>query len=151
VSELTFTSLKRPPYSRSRRSMSGPSTLQGSHHGAQKSTTTGTSMEASMTSRSNDDRVVSIMDLTPPARIDARALRAVSTPALEIASDALGARGRNPPTRHNVGSGSIRRAKFHGAAAEVAGRTYRYRRARRRRAAHRAARGQRPHPRARDT
>src|SRR5688572_22597034 len=61
VSEFTFTSFHRPPYSRSRRSSNGPSTLQGPHHGAQKSTSTGTSIEDSITSRSNEDRVASII------------------------------------------------------------------------------------------
>src|SRR5690349_18668320 len=61
VSEFTFTSRKRPPYSRSSRSRSGPSALHGPHQGAQKSTSTGTSMEASITSRSKDDSVASII------------------------------------------------------------------------------------------
>src|SRR3954468_9619488 len=61
VSAFTFTSLNRPPYSRSSFSISGPSDLQGPHQGAQKSTMTGTSMEASITSRSNEDNVASIM------------------------------------------------------------------------------------------
>src|SRR5688572_2660758 len=62
VSEFTFTSRHRPPYSRSSFSRSGPSTLHGPHHGAQKSTRTGTSIEASITSRSNVDKVASIID-----------------------------------------------------------------------------------------
>src|SRR5258706_16211354 len=61
VSELTFTSFQRPPYSRSSFSSSGPSTLHGPHHGAQKSTSTGTSIEGSITSRSNEDKVASII------------------------------------------------------------------------------------------
>src|SRR5260370_21458213 len=51
-SELTFTSLKRPAYSRSSFSSIGPRDLHGPHHGAQKSTSTGTAAEASRTSRS---------------------------------------------------------------------------------------------------
>jgi hypothetical protein len=35
--------------------------LQGPHHGAQKSTSTGTSIEGSITSRSNEDKVASII------------------------------------------------------------------------------------------
>src|SRR4051812_37669067 len=71
VSEFTFTSLKRPPYSRSSFSRSGPSALHGPHHGAQKSTSTGTSIEASMTSRSKEERVASIMGARVSHRYDA--------------------------------------------------------------------------------
>ena len=45
-----FTSLNRPLYSASICSSRGPSTLQGPHQGAQKSTSTGVCMDASMTS-----------------------------------------------------------------------------------------------------
>src|SRR5262245_13875029 len=77
VSEFTLTSVKRPPYSRSSFSRTGPSGLQGPHQGAQKSTSTGTSIEASMTSRSNEDSVVSIMTF-PPVPYRARKGRCVS-------------------------------------------------------------------------
>ena len=51
-SELTLTSLTRPPNASVTLSRVGPSARHGPHHGAQKSTTTGIVFEASMTSRS---------------------------------------------------------------------------------------------------
>ena len=45
-SELTLTSLKRPPYSAASFSSIGVSARQGAHQGAQKSTTTGRVLEA---------------------------------------------------------------------------------------------------------
>ena len=51
-SELTFTSLTRPPNDSATLSRVGPSARHGPHQGAQKSTTTGTVFEASTTSRS---------------------------------------------------------------------------------------------------
>src|SRR5258708_20875200 len=59
--ESGWTSRRRPPYSCSSFSRRGPSILHGPHQGAQKSTMVGTSSEASITSRSKEDSVVSIM------------------------------------------------------------------------------------------
>src|SRR6478672_2132269 len=82
VSAFTLTSLKRPPYSRSSFSISGPSTLQGPHQGAQKSTITGTSMEASITSRSNEDSVASIMGF--PSLMDREGAGALGSGAASV-------------------------------------------------------------------
>ena len=51
-SESILASLKRPAYSASSFPAPGPSDLQGPHHGAQKSTSTGTVIEAATTSAS---------------------------------------------------------------------------------------------------
>src|SRR3954454_6110757 len=59
-STLTFTSFHLPPASASSFSSIGPRLLQGPHHGAQKSTSTGASVDAVMTSCSKVARVVSI-------------------------------------------------------------------------------------------
>src|SRR3954451_569815 len=87
VSALTLTSLKRPPYSRSSRSISGPSILHGPHHGAQKSTMTGTSIEASITSRSNDDSVASIIWDALRPRSERATTGGVRAGRLEMRSD----------------------------------------------------------------
>src|SRR5947207_2833529 len=63
---FTLTSLTAPLASLTAFSSNGPSCLHGPHQGAQKSTITGTSMEASITSRSNDDSVASIMAVPYP-------------------------------------------------------------------------------------
>ncbi|VXC37498.1 hypothetical protein BURKHO8Y_210409 [Burkholderia sp. 8Y] len=55
-----MTSFHAPPASASSRSSIGPSVLHGPHHGAQKSTSTGASIDALMTSFSNVARVVSM-------------------------------------------------------------------------------------------
>ena len=60
-SESILTSLKRPSYAVSSFSSTGPSDLQGPHQGAQKSTSTGTLIEAATTSASKFSRVTSIM------------------------------------------------------------------------------------------
>ena len=60
-SELIFTNLKRPAYSTSSFSKMGPKDLHGPHHGAQKSTNTGTWVEAAITSASKLATVTSIM------------------------------------------------------------------------------------------
>src|ERR1700694_4485422 len=81
VSELMLTSLKRPPYSRSKRSSTGPSALEGAHQGAQKATRTGTSIEPSITSRSKDDNVASIIEISPHW-IESMPVRAVGADGL---------------------------------------------------------------------
>ena len=62
-SELTLTSLTRPPKASATLSSVGPSARHGPHQGAQKSTTTGTVFEASMTSRSKVAVVTSMRDI----------------------------------------------------------------------------------------
>src|SRR6476619_1360640 len=58
-SELTFASRNRPEYSVASFSRIGPSARHGPHQGAQKSTTTGTALEASRTSCSKVAAVTS--------------------------------------------------------------------------------------------
>src|SRR5690606_5342907 len=59
-SEFTFTTFTRPAKSRATFSMIGVNMRHGPHHGAQKSTTTGWVLEASMTSCSKVAVVTSI-------------------------------------------------------------------------------------------
>ena len=75
-SELILASLKRPAYSASTFSSTGPSDLQGPHQGAQKSTSTGTLCEASMTSVSKLARVTSIMGCACMSVMEPAAVRA---------------------------------------------------------------------------
>ena len=58
---LTLTSFTAPPASLTTFSISGPSCLHGPHHGAQKSTMTGTLADAAITSCSNVSSVESLM------------------------------------------------------------------------------------------
>src|SRR5262249_3026004 len=60
-SMLTLTSLTAPLASRTAFSSAGVSCLQGPHHGAQKSTTTGTWRDASMTSAMKPSISLSLM------------------------------------------------------------------------------------------
>src|SRR5690606_681897 len=68
-SELTLTSFTRPANSAATFSMIGPSVRHGPHHGAQKSTTTGSRLEASRTSCSN---VAVVTSIDAPSRLAAR-------------------------------------------------------------------------------
>src|ERR1041385_8431636 len=64
---LTLTSLTAPLASATAFSSAGPSVLQGPHHGAQKSTITGTARDASRTSAANVSSVLSLMCGFAPA------------------------------------------------------------------------------------
>src|SRR6186713_148269 len=67
-SELIFTSLTRPPKSCATLSRVGPSVRHGPHHGAQKSTTTGTVFEAARTSVSKVAVVTSMRGIVLEGR-----------------------------------------------------------------------------------
>ena len=64
ASTSTFASSTAPPVSATTFSRIGPSVLHGPHHSAQRSTTTGTVVDRSMTSVAN---VASVTSVTRPA------------------------------------------------------------------------------------
>ena len=74
-STLTLTSSTAPPVASTTRSIIGLSALQGPHHGAHRSTMTGTVSERTRTSFSKEASVVSIVIAARPYRLVARACR----------------------------------------------------------------------------
>src|SRR5215470_11905318 len=105
---LSLTSLTAPFAARTAFSSSGVNCRQGPHHGAQKSTNTGTSREASITSRMKSFVVVFVMRwasaaLTPSERIGVSML--LLTLGDPIPTDFRGQDGQTPlfPTKMGCG------------------------------------------------
>ena len=68
ASTSTLARIQRPPYSAARASRIGESCLQGPHHSAQRSSTTGTVIDWWMTSASKEASVTSMT--TPAGALD---------------------------------------------------------------------------------
>src|SRR5262249_51773048 len=95
---LTLTRRTAPFASRTAFSRSGPSCLHGPHHGAQKSTMTGTSCEASMTSTMNVVTSLSLIRLASALGWAAPRICsiAVASPLYRALEYQLGGSGRRP-------------------------------------------------------
>src|SRR5512134_3378452 len=88
-SEFTLARTKRPAYCAASFSSTGPRARQGPHQGAQKSTSTGSSRERSITSRSNLAAVTSMLGLPMSGwRSERYRLSAGRGPALDAAGEA---------------------------------------------------------------